>query len=108
MKITLDDHNYTDFDGEEIPDEKGQPINLRKIITRALLTLHQSERANGVESYKRCKLAERVYEADKELEIESEDITLIKRLIGELFAPIIVGQAYDALEGKTTTQRKED
>ena len=34
------------------------------------------------------------------VDVKTEDIVLLKKLIGELYLPLIVGQAYQLLENK--------
>lgn len=89
----------------------GKPTTLKIYIIRALLANHivpanrQSELVDGVEKDKRGELAERI-KAEKELiTLESEEITLIKRLIGWMYPAEIVRQAYKYLE--LTNKEKE-
>jgi len=108
MKITLTNTAYQDFAGEELTDEFGKPLTLKHIIIRALLTQQQNDPSTGEEKYHRYKLAENISSAANEIELTTEDAALIKKLIGKLFVPIIVGRAYDDIEGKTICKLKED
>ncbi len=67
----------------------------------------KTEIVDGAEKDKRGELAEKV-KAEKELiTLESEDITLIKRLIGWMFPSSIVRQAYRLLELTDKEKEKE-
>lgn len=80
-------------------DEQGNAVEatLRMAIVNALLSPVQKE--TGVDKVKKYELAKKVYQND-EVDLESEEITLIKTRIGEVFPPLIVGQADELLENK--------
>jgi len=89
----------------------GNKMTLKIYIIRALLATHinpanrQTELVDGEEKDKRGELAERI-KAEKELiTLAAEEITLIKRLIGWMYSPMIVRQAYQMLE--LTDKEKE-
>jgi len=44
-------------------------------------------------------LATRIYANPEELDLTIEEIAKIKQLIGKGYGPLIVGQAWDMLEG---------
>jgi len=54
---------------------------------------------SGVDKVKKYELAKKVY-IGGEVDLIAEEITLIKERIGDIFAPVIVGQVFDILEGK--------
>ncbi|MDQ7799572.1 MAG: hypothetical protein RDU76_11635 [Candidatus Edwardsbacteria bacterium] len=54
---------------------------------------------SGDEKAKRWKLACRIH-GQAEAEISIEEAKLIKDLVGKYYGPVIVGQVWDALEGK--------
>ena len=54
---------------------------------------------SGDEKVKRWKLACRIHTQD-EAEISIEEAKLIKDLVGKYYGPVIVGQVWEALEGK--------
>jgi len=100
------DQVLTEFDGTTpLVDEtqKGEgpvPVVLNKVCFRALVSTYADERnVTGEDKYKRGKLAERVYNGGV-VDLEAKEIELIKELVGKAYSPIIVGQAWDMLEGR--------
>jgi hypothetical protein len=93
MHINLDKPIY-DIDHES---EVGQA---RKMIASALYKV-QPRSQEGGEAYKQYRLAERIEQAEGEIELQAEEIAQIKDVIGRLYIPLIIGQLYDILEGKS-------
>lgn len=91
------------FDGAKIqkPDGKG-PVTLASATVEALLLPSQD---SGEDKAKAYHLAMRVSKGGVQ-EVTVEEIAAIKKKIGEQWPPIIVGPAFDMLEGKTTGKRK--
>jgi len=92
------------LDGKGLKDNDGNDnvvdATLKMAIVNALLSPVQNE--SGIEKVKKYELAKRAYNTtnDELVELSAEDITLIKNRIGEVYPPLIVGQAYDLLEQK--------
>lgn len=86
-------------DGEKIEKE----IELKDICINALLTdVPKPQNApieSGREKFKKYNLAKKVGDGG-EIEISSEEITLLKEQIGNLYPPMVVGSAYEILEGQ--------
>jgi hypothetical protein len=84
-------------EGEDAP-----PATLAWIASEALL--RATEEKDGQKKYKLYALAMKVG-GGGEVELKTEDIALIKQKIGEQFAPLVVGRAFDLLEQtKATTE----
>lgn len=67
----------------------------------ALMGAYEDERSlSGVEKFKRYQLAQRIQKAEKDVNLEVEDWSLIKLLVGKRFDPIIVGPFYEAVDPK--------
>ena len=78
----------------------GKPATLRFIAVKALSMVYQDEQSlSGEEKFKRYDLAMKI-KADP-VDLEVEEISLIKKLIGKAYGPVIVWQAWNILEGKT-------
>ena len=95
-----------------ITNDTGKPFDLKHAATQALLGQLQGEKPDGMKSYKRYKLAEKINESESaEVDLSVEEIADIKKRIGEMYNPIIVGQAWDILdppkeEGKKGGKKK--
>lgn len=70
---------------------------LRECAIEALLATYPDERQDGVESSKRYDIFLKI-DMDGEIEISSEEVSLIKALIGKRFPPLAVGQFYKLIE----------
>jgi hypothetical protein len=89
----------TGLDGTPIKfGDKDATLGL--IAVEALCAVYQDEQnLTGEEKCKRAALAEVAYKANGE-DVSVEDVTLIKKLIGKAYAPLVVKKAYDIIEGK--------
>jgi hypothetical protein len=96
---------FKTLDGTElalnIQDPNGPKMDLKSICTSALLSTEgDNSNIEGAEKVKRYELALTIHKAEKEVELEVEEVALLKRLIGKMYLPLIVGQAFAYLEGK--------
>lgn len=88
-----------DMEGKAIPNAKGEPAVLRGVAVDALLAVFNDEdRLSGEEKLKRFILAEKIHNGCDDVTVE--EVGLVKKLIGKAFSVIIVGQAWQMLEGK--------
>lgn len=87
------------IDGKAMKDDDGQgqviDATVRLAIVNAVLSPVQTDK--GVDKVKKYELAKRIYTSD-EVDLDEDDIKLIKERIGENFAPIVVGQIYELLK----------
>jgi hypothetical protein len=94
MKINFNQIIKT-IKGEEIKD-----LTLKSVSVEALLaTFNDEQSLSGEEKAKRYLLATRIY-ANDELDLTVEEVAKIKQLVGKGYGPLIVGQAWEMLEGK--------
>jgi len=87
------------FDGQVMKDNDGQGNAIDATVKMAIVNavLSPVERESGVEKVKKYELAKKIYASD-EVDLNEDDIKLIKDRVGEIFAPIIVGQIYELLK----------
>jgi hypothetical protein len=71
------------------------PATLSWVAAEALL--RATEEKDGQKKYRLYKLAMRIGNGG-EVDVPVEDVALMKQLIGEQFAPLVVGRAFDLLE----------
>ena len=77
---------------------KDEPLQLtvKDVIIQSLLSPvnedKQEEKWHKYEVYKKVK------EALDEVELKTEDVTLIKKMIGRFQPPLILGQCYEIIE----------
>lgn len=89
------------LDGKPLK-EGDKEVTIGSLAVNALLTPYDDERnLSGEDKVKRFKLAQRIHGATGEIEIQSEEISLLKSLIAKAYTPLIVGQAYVMLESES-------
>jgi hypothetical protein len=71
---------------------------LGMVAAEALLSLEASTKESGEQKARSFTLALQVHAAGT-LDVPVEDVALIKRKIGEAWGPLVVGRAYEAIEG---------
>jgi hypothetical protein len=87
-----------DKQGQALKDQDGKDATLGGAAETALFAAFTDEASiDGAEKAKRFKLGMRVGKPDEEF--TPEEVALMKRLIGKAFGPIIVGRAYELLDG---------
>ena len=100
MKINFN-QPIKNIQGEEIKD-----LTLKTVSVEALLATFSDEQSlSGEEKAKRYVLATRIYANSEELDLTVEEISKIKQLIGKGYGPLVVGQAWEILEGKKERER---
>lgn len=88
------------LDGSELLDESQKPARLGKLTIDALMAPTEKG-VTGEQKLQRYTLAHRIYD-NPLTELTAEDISLCKRLIGDGYGPIVVGQAYQILDTDPT------
>lgn len=102
MKINLEDL-ILDYDMKPVKfiENSGEPakdIKLKDVVIRSLLMPQKNLKID--EHLKRDKLASRVH-SEKEIDLVSEDIVLIKKNLPNLgFSSLVVAQVVKVLEGQ--------
>lgn len=78
-------------------DDNGKPVEatIRTVLVNALLSPVPEEK--GMDKVAKYDLAQRIYKED-EVDLNETDIKLIKDRVGELFAPLVVGQIFNLLK----------
>ena len=92
-------------------DDLGQPVTLKKVCIDVLNppeTNDRGERKEGGEArYKKAQLLRKIYEANNDISIDVKETALIKDLIAKsTYSNIILGQAFDWLEGEEEIKEK--
>ena len=86
-----------DLNGKPVVDD-GKEVTLGDVAVRALMSLAQDEQSlAGEEKFKRFALAMRLKDGG-EVAVSAEDIAMLKKLIGKLYTPLVVGRAFPLLD----------
>lgn len=88
-----------DLNLDIITGKESKPATVKSIVIDALLATFQDEASlSGEEKMKRYVLATSIHKGANEVSVE--DVGMIKKLVGKAYAPLIVGQVWQVLEGK--------
>jgi hypothetical protein len=87
------------LDGQVMKDNDGQGKAINATLKMAIINavLSPVERESGIDKVKKYELAKMVF-ANDEVDLNEDDIKLIKDRVGEMFPPIVVGQVYELLK----------
>lgn len=97
------------LDGEPLktPDrlgDRGQIIKagviqtLGKVCVDALVTVERGASPDGKVSFTRYQLAQKI-NGQGEVEVDADEIVMLKDRVGKNFGPVVVGPVYIILEG---------
>ena len=95
--------------GEDIKDGKGAAFTLRDAAVVALDAVSDDDRKlDGKGKYRRGHLASRIYGCKEPIVLDVDDLKLVKDLIGKIYGPRVVHEAWDLLDPRDTpTEPKE-
>lgn len=98
MKLNLEQH-MQDMKGKAVKFGE-ELMTLETVLVQALLMTDEKENPNMDVKYKRYRLCKKISGA-KEVDLTSEEVVMLKDLVGRAFVTLISGQVYDLLEGKS-------
>lgn len=85
---------------EEMKDGE-KPLTMKRLIMNALGSGVASDQSASAKDKEHCfDLMMQVKSAGDEIELDVEDVGIIKNRIAQLYAPLISGQASKLIEGK--------
>jgi len=82
---------------DTLADGKTTEMTLGSALINALLVPVQNEK--GEEKVKKYELGVRIYQND-EIDLTAEEAALVKKRIGDVYGPIVVGQVFRLIENK--------
>jgi len=82
----------------EILKDKGKDVTLKDVSTNALLGNYQDEKIDGEEKLKRFLLATRIYESKDEIELENDDVKLVKDMIAKGYSTVVTARVWQILD----------
>ena len=131
MKIDFN-YKFVNFDGSIIPErpdepeeidgkpvikdgrpvmKKSPPFTLRTACVNVLTMREMDDRGRGKEitgkeKVRRYELAKKIYHSKELVDLQAEEITLLKDLVGKIYPPITVGQAFEILDPHSVNEKK--
>ena len=97
--------------------EKGKPFTLRKACVNVLLMTEidgsgRPKELKGEQKVERYELAKDIHKSGPLIDLQSEQISLLKKLIARAYGPLTVGQAWKVLdpheEAEKEAKKKEN
>ena len=90
-------------DKGEMEEKKYPPFTLRKACTNVLVMREvdaqgRPKEMTGKQKVERYELAKKIHNSTGLVDLQAEEIALLKELIGRIFPPITVGQAFEILD----------
>jgi len=79
------------------PERNAEPMTLKDVCINALLAPDQKE--TDKEKYSDYELFQKIRDV-KEVDLKTNEIVRIKKKIGLIYPALVLGQAWDLLEGK--------
>ena len=95
MKIKIN-QKLKDSDDKDIIIGNRPAMTLRDVIVSSIL--NPAEKETQEQKYEKYSLFKKLKDAKDEVELKIEDIALIKKAIGEIQPPLVLGQCWDLLE----------
>jgi hypothetical protein len=83
---------------EDLKGDKGRPLTIKDIITNSVLTPIQDD--DEKKKFEKWEIFKKVRDAKAEVDLSIEQIAVVKKVIGKLQPPLIMGQCFEMLEGK--------
>jgi hypothetical protein len=98
MKIDFE-QKILQLSGEEMRTEKGEAFTLRNACVVSLDAMtEEMKRLSADEKYIRGQLAARIYRTKEPINLKAEEISILKDVIGKIYGPHIVHEAWDLLD----------
>ena len=96
MKTNLN-QEILDAEGKSIVSGPRPQLFLRDVCINAVLTPVQTDKPE--DKWKKYEIFKKLQSKSNEIDLPIEDIALIKRCVGLINPPLIMGQAFEMLEG---------
>jgi hypothetical protein len=97
MKIKTLNNVILNTDEQPIPNSSGKSLALRDVIANSILAPMEGD--DEKKKFDRWEIYKKLRSAGGEVSLTAEEISIIKKAIGKLQPPLILGQCFDLLEG---------
>lgn len=92
---------------------KGKPFILRKACVNVLLMTEidgagRPKELKGEEKVERFELAKEIHKSAGLVDLQSEQIALLKKLIARAYGPLTVGQAWQVLDPHEAAEKEKE
>ena len=83
--------------------DETEVVDLRHVLIQSLLQVTEDDKQSGDVKFNNYQLANKIHH-NNVLDMKAEDVTRLKKLVGKVWGPIIVGQAYEMLDPSTSEE----
>jgi hypothetical protein len=97
MKVQLN-QELLDVEGKSISSGKAPKLFLKDVCINAVLTPFQEDKEE--DKWKKYELYKKLRDVKGEVELKVEEVSMIKKAIGKVNTTLVMGQAWEMLEGK--------
>lgn len=97
MKIDFS-KEILDLENNAVKSEAGEVVTLKSVSTTALLNPRAGVEPNADAAVKKFSLAMTIHGAKGPVDLKAEEVVLLKASIGAIYAPLVVGRAFELLD----------
>jgi hypothetical protein len=97
MKVKID-QVLQDVERQPIKSEKGKSLTMRDVCINSLLTPTQGD--DEKVKWDKYEIYKKLRDAKGEVELKLEELNVLKKCVGKIQPPLLMGQVYDMLENK--------
>ena len=108
MKYNMDQHlvGYNGTPITKTEDDKS-PVSLGDALSMACVNANPQTHNTGDKKMKIYRILQKC-NAEGDVELEAEEVSLLKELVGESYGVAMVGTVYDILESPTEPESEEE
>lgn len=97
MKVKVN-NQLKDVEGKPLQGEKGKPLTMRDVCINSLLTPVQGDDEKA--KWEKYEIFKSMRDSKEEVDLKIEQITILKKAVGKVQPPLLMGQIWDMLENK--------
>lgn len=97
MKLKIN-QQLRDVEGNILKGEKERPLTMRDVCINSLLTPVQGDDEKA--KWEKYEIFKSMRDSKEEVDLKIEQITILKKAVGKVQPPLLMGQIWDMLENK--------
>jgi hypothetical protein len=97
MKVKIN-QQLKDVEGKPLNGDKGKALTMRDVCINSLLTPIQGDVEK--DKWEKYEIFKKLRDANSEVELKLEELNTIKKAVGKIQPPLLMGEVFDMLEGK--------
>ena len=97
MKVKVN-NQLNDVEGKPLQGDKSKTLTMRDVCINSLLTPVQGD--DEKIKWEKYEIFKKLRDATDEVELKLEELSLLKKAVGKLQPPLLMGQIWEMLEGK--------